>query len=89
MAIWNGIIAKLKEILYKMTGPRTIEKSLNISPTISTRMTKAISLWSDMYGDRSPWVHEPSAEDPTRVVSLGLPAMIASEKARTALIELA
>ena len=72
-----------------MTGPKTIEKSLNISPTISMRMTEAISLWSDMYGDRSPWVHEPSVEDPTRVVSLGLPAMIASEKARTALIELA
>ena len=89
MAIWNSIVAKLKEMFHKMTGPKTIEKSLNISPTISMRMTKAISLWSDMYGDRSPWVHEPSAEDPTRVVSLGLPAMIASEKARTALIELA
>lgn len=89
MAIWNSIVAKLKEMLHKMTGPKTIEKSLNISPTISMRMTKSISLWSDMYGDRSPWVHEPSIEDPTRVVSLGLPAMIASEKARTALIELA
>ena len=72
-----------------MIGAKTIEQTLKIAPTISSQMENAIQLWSDMYGDNSPWVHEPSYDDPSRVVSLGLPAMIASEKARTALIELA
>lgn len=72
-----------------MIGTKTIEQTLKIAPTISSQMENAIQLWSDMYGDKSPWVHEPSYNDPSRVVSLGLPAMIASEKARTALIELA
>ena len=70
-----------------MIGAKTIESTLRIAPTISSQMENAIQLWADMYGDKSPWLHEPTYEDPSRVVSLGLPAMIASEKARTALIE--
>lgn len=89
MSLWGNIIFKLKEILEKMIGARTIEQTLHISPTISTQMENAIQLWSDMYSDRSPWIKEPTWEDPSRIVSLGIPAMIASEKARTALIELA
>lgn len=87
--MWSSIAYKLREILNKMIGAKTVEQTLRIAPTISSQMENAIQLWSDMYGDASPWVHEPSFEDPTRVVSLGLPSMIASEKARTALIELA
>ena len=89
MSLWGNIIYKLKEILEKMIGARTIEQTLHVAPTISTQMENAIQLWSDMYGDRSPWLKEPTYEDQSRIVSLGLPAMIASEKARTALIELA
>ena len=89
MSMWSSIASKIREILRKMIGAKTIEQTLRVAPTISSQMENAIQLWSDMYGDRSPWVHEPTFSDPSRVVSLGLPAMIASEKARTALIELA
>ncbi len=89
MSMWSNIAHRLREIIRKMIGAKTIEQTLKIAPTISSQMENAIQLWSDMYGDNSPWVHEPSYDDPSRVVSLGLPAMIASEKARTALIELA
>lgn len=74
-------------MIHKMLGSRTIEQKLHIAPIISSQMEAAIQLWSDMYKGQSPWIHEPSWNDPTRVVSLGLPAMIASEKARTALLE--
>lgn len=89
MSMWSNIAYRLREIIRKMIGAKTIEQTLKIAPTISSQMENAIQLWSDMYGDKSPWVHEPTYNDPSRVVSLGLPAMIASEKARTALIELA
>lgn len=89
MSMWSSIAYKLREILRKMIGAKTIEQTLRVAPTISSQMENAIQLWSDMYGDKSPWIHEPTYNDPSRVVSLGLPAMIASEKARTALIELA
>lgn len=74
-------------MITKMLGGRTIEQKLHIAPIISSQMEAAIQLWSDMYKGQSPWIHEPNWNDPTRVVSLGLPAMIASEKARTALLE--
>ena len=88
MSIWSTIAYRVKEIIQKMIGARTIEQSLHVAPTISSQMEHAIELWSAMYKDESPWLKEPTFEDPSRVVSLGLPALIASEKARTALLEL-
>ena len=70
-----------------MIGARTIEQTLHIAPIISSQMEHSIQMWSDMYKNQAPWLHEPTFQDPTRVVSLGLPSMIASEKARTALLE--
>ena len=70
-----------------MVGARTIEQELHVAPIISSQMESAIQQWSDMYKGHAPWLKEPSYVDPVRVVSLGLPALIASEKARTALIE--
>jgi len=87
MTLWSALINKLKEVLQKMLGGKTIESALNVAPVISTQMENAIALWDAMYKGIPEWVHEPSNDDHTRVVSLGLPAMIASEKARTALIE--
>lgn len=63
--------------------------NLNIAPIISTAMEQSIILWDKMYKGQADWIHEPDKNDHTRVVSLGLPAMIASEKARMALIEFA
>lgn len=70
-----------------MIGARTIEGALHIAPVISARMQNAIQLWTAMYKNEATWLHEPDHDNPVRVVSLGLPALIASEKARTALLE--
>ena len=61
--------------------------NINIAPIISTEMEQSIILWDKMYKGKADWIKEPDAVDHVRVVSLGLPAMIASEKARMALIE--
>ena len=86
--MWSMIWQKLKEILQIMLGGNTIEQKLHVKPVISTRMENAIQEWTDMYEGHPGWIHEPTWDNPTTVVSLGLPAMIASEKARTALLEM-
>ena len=88
MSLWSSVVNKLKEILKTMVGAKTIEQTLHVSPVISSQMETAIQLWCDMYKDQSPWLNEPTYKHPNRVVSLGLAAMIASEKARTALLEM-
>ena len=70
-----------------MIGARTIERELHVTPAVSSVMEEAIQLWTDMYKDEAYWLHEPSSDDPVRVTSLGLAALISSEKARTALLE--
>lgn len=87
--MWTAIANKLKEIWKRMFSGNTIGNALNINiaPIISTEMEQSIILWDKMYKGKADWIHEPDAADHTRVVSLGLPAMIASEKARMALIE--
>lgn len=86
--MFSSIWSKLKELLRKMIGVNTIQKTLHIEPIISSKMTNAIELWSLMYEDNSPWLQEPTLTDPVKVTSLGLPAFIASEKARMATIEM-
>lgn len=87
MSMLGTVISKLKEIFKSMIGSRTIEQTLHVTPSISSQMETAIETWSAMYKNQSPWLREPSYDNPTRIVSLGLPSMIASEKARTALLE--
>ncbi len=82
--VWN----KIRERVRDMFGPKTIEQAIRIAPSVSTKMADAITLWSDMYEDNSPWLREPTKDDPTRIVSLGLPSLIASEKARLATLEM-
>ena len=79
---------KIKEMIKNMVGAKSVEQVLKVTPVISSAMSEAIDLWDRMYKDESPWLHEPSYNDPTKVVSLGLPAFIASEKARMAVLEL-
>ena len=88
MSMWSTIVYKIKEIISKMIGARTIEQTLHVTPVISSQMEEAIQLWSDMYKNKAPWLKEPNFNDPTRIVSLGLPSMIASEKARMVVIEM-
>ena len=87
MSMWATIKDKIKEILEKMLGARTIENVLHVTPAISSIMEEKIQTWTDMYQDRAYWLHEPSDDDPVRIASLGLPALISSEKARMVLIE--
>lgn len=82
-AIWE----KIKEILKKMLGTQTIQEAVHVVPAISSEMADAIELWQEMYENKAPWLHEATYADPVQVSSLGLPQLIASEKARIALIE--
>lgn len=82
-AIWE----KLKEVLQKVLGSRTIEQTLHVAPILSSEMEHAIETWTAMYENKAPWLKEPSYNDPVRVVSLGLPSMIASEKARMVILD--
>lgn len=86
MSLWD----KLKGVWYKMTGREVVEKILSVKPAISADMQNNIMLWSDMYEGRAPWLKEPNLANGEyeRVVSLGLPALIASEKARMATLEM-
>lgn len=87
MSVWSTISTNIKRMVWSMITGRTIEKELKIAPVISSQMENAIQLWSAMYKNEATWLHEPTVDDPIRIVSLGLPALIASEKARTALLE--
>ena len=87
MSIWNTVVDKLKGIVNKMIGRQNIEEVLRVKPTISSEMISAIELWTAMYENRAPWLKKPTDADPSTVKSLGLPQLIACEKARTALIE--
>lgn len=82
--VWN----KVKETIGKMLGAKTIEQVLNVKSGISQEMEAAIELWSKMYENRAPWLREPDKENPVRITSLGLPSLIASEKARMATLEM-
>lgn len=87
MISFSQILSKLKEVFSKMIGTKSIENVLHVAPVMSSEMQDKIQLWEDMYKGHSPWLKEPTYNDPTRIASLGLPQLIASEKARTALLE--
>lgn len=85
-----GLIDKVKGVINRMLGRDVIEKVLSVRPVMSTDMVNAINTWTAMYEGRPVWVKEPDpkAGEWERVVSLGLPALIASEKARMATMEM-
>ena len=87
MSVWSTITTKVREIVNKMIGRQNIQEVLRVKPTISSEMINAIELWTAMYEGRAPWLKAPTEEDPSTVKSLGLPQLIAAEKARTALLE--
>lgn len=86
--MWKTLWEKIKEVLRRMLPSRTIEQTLHVVPIMSNRMAESLRLWDDMYKDMAPWVKDGNSVDPVKVVSLGLPALIASEKARMALLEM-
>jgi A118 family predicted phage portal protein len=86
--MFSQIWQKIKEAIKKLLGNKTVEQALHTMPIVSNKMANAIELWADMYEGNAPWLHEPTFNDPTRVISLGLPSFIASEKARMAVLEM-
>lgn len=82
--LWTWI----KEVFSKVLGTQTVAQALKVTPIISNKMADAIELWDYMYKGQAPWIREPDGGDPTRIVSLGLPAFISSEKARMATLEM-
>ena len=82
--IWDAI----RRIIERMTGTSSIEQALQIMPVLSNKMEEAIELWDKLYKNEAPWLHEPTTGDPVKIISLGLAASIASEKARSATIEM-
>ena len=87
--MFSIIFEKIKELVKKLTGTgKSIEQVLHIKPTISSEMIEAIELWGDMYQDKAPWLKEGTLANPERVTSLGIPAFIASEKARMCTLEM-
>ena len=80
--------ARIKEMIQSMINPKSVEQVLHVVPAVSNEMLDAIELWEDMYKDQAPWLKEKTLEDPVQVLSLGLPAFIASEKARMAVMEM-
>lgn len=80
---------KVKGLIHKVNGNTTIIEALGVSPATSNEMRKAVSLWSAMYLNKASWLDKaPDIDEPIEIVSLGLPAAIASEKARMATLEL-
>ena len=86
--MFSDVVSKIKGAFKKMIKPKTIGQILNVKPNVSDEMYNAIQLWSKMYENKAPWLREPTKDNPVRVVSLGLPALIASEKARMATLEM-
>lgn len=76
-----GLLSWLKGVFNKMIGKESIQQVLKVTPIVSDKMRNAIELWENMYKGDSPWLNE-------NIHSLGLPSLIASEKARMATIEM-
>ena len=87
--MWQTLWNKIKEVIQKMLPAKTIEQTLHVVPIMSNEMATELDLWDRMYKDQAPWLRkEPNTANPVKIVSLGLPAMIASEKARMATLEM-
>lgn len=87
--MFSSLWERIKEFFLTMLGVNhKIEETLHVTPAVSDKMSQAIDEWTAMYMGDAEWLCEPTVADPTRVVSLGLPAFIASEKARMAVLEL-
>lgn len=75
------LLGWIREAWKRMITTSTVRERLGVEPAISSAMTAALELWSQMYANQAPWL--------TRDVrSLNLAAAIASEIARAVTLEL-
>lgn len=76
-----GLLNWLKGVVKRMISPTDIANIFNINPAISSTMRDSIEKWASMYRNEPSWKSD-------TVQTLGIPAMIASEKARMATLEM-
>lgn len=79
--MFTKFISWVKGVLSKVFGRGEIKGAIKAEIAVSQSMQTAIDLWWNMFQDKAPWLVE-------HAKSLGLPAAIASEISRLALIEL-
>lgn len=85
--MFDRLKKRIRGLYNKVSGKTTLNDVLRIRAAVSPLTQQLIKLWCDMYADNAPWLKEPSAKDPERITSRGLPAFIAREKARMAVLE--
>jgi A118 family predicted phage portal protein len=73
--MFQKILQWIREVVNKMLNPSSVKQALKIDTLITQDMANALSRWSSMYGNESPWLVG-------GVKSLNLAASIASEVAR-------
>jgi len=71
----------IRRLWDNMLGKQTVKQAIGVDVAISEPMISALELWSKMYHNQAPWINK-------EIVSLNLPAAIASEIARLATLEL-
>lgn len=77
MSILTNLLGRFRNILF----PQAVaEREFGVSPAVSQKMEKNISLWYSMFVNDPPWQN-------CDVVSTGLPAAICREVARPVLVE--
>lgn len=79
--MFSKIIAWIKEVIKKMFNRDDAKKFLGADIAVSPEMSAALTLWSDMYANKAPWINADTK-------SLNLPAAIAGEIAQSVTIEL-
>ena len=81
--MFESILSTLKGWWNKMIGRDEIKRLTGSDPAVSAAMSQALTRWAAMYENRAPWLKD------GEIFSLGLPAAIASELARSVTIEMA
>lgn len=79
--MFQKILTWLKGVLEKMLSKSTVKQALNVEVNISTAMAEALTIWSQIYQNQSPWLSND-------IKSLNLGAAVAGEIARAVTIEM-
>ena len=81
MSVFTTFANWLMGVVGKMLNQSVIKDVLHMDVSVSNEMVSALRLWTAMYENRAPWLGKD-------VLSMNLPATIASEIARATTIEM-
>lgn len=81
MRVFSALLQFVRQVMSRVFPAKSIESVENIETPLSSDMITALDLWYQMYCNKAPWLQADT------VVSLNLPAFIASEIARQVLLE--